>query len=269
MKCKHAQRGLLSTSGPRKLPADVLVHLDDCPACRAWQVRLQVIDCAVLRLPVPDSSDAKAAAIEQILEPATLSFRKPWWQHGTAWQRGLVAVAASALLLLVGGRAFRGATPKANATPPGDPILAQLLDRNLSFAKAPTVQKKVETLAALAQDLERETRALARVASAEELNTLANLYEDVVTQGLIIHAEDVEDDRVKVLLPIADQLFESSKSMTKLAQDVPPAAGPSLKKIAAAAGKANDALRQRTAATFNKNDKVARETPPPPREGQS
>src|SRR5436305_1810823 len=98
MKCQHAQRGLLSTSGPRKLAADVSAHLDTCPACKAWQVRLQAIDRAVARLPVPDSSDAKAAVIEQVLaEPATLRFRKPWWKQGTAWQRGMVGIAAGLL----------------------------------------------------------------------------------------------------------------------------------------------------------------------------
>ena len=67
---------------------------------------------------------------------------------------------------------------------------------------------------------------------------------------------------------IADRLFQSSKSVAQLAQDVPPAAAPSLKKIAAIAEKANQALRTKTAAILKEN-KVATDTPPPPREGQS
>ena len=110
MKCKHAQRGLLSTSGPRKLAAEVLAHLDECPACRTWHVRLQEIDRAVPRLPVPDSSDAKAAVIEQILaEPATLPFRKPWWKQGTASTRHCRCGRRSLPLIL--GQAFHECRP--------------------------------------------------------------------------------------------------------------------------------------------------------------
>jgi hypothetical protein len=266
MKCQHAQHGLLSTSGPRKLSAEVLAHLDGCTACKAWHVRLQEIDRAVPRLPVPDSSDAKAATIEEILQPITLPFEKPLWKRGKAWQRALVGIAASALLLVIGSRFFIGRTPNAVAAPAADPILAQLLNRNLSFAKATSTQAKVETLAALAQDLEDETRNLARVGSAEELETLADLYNDVVTKGLLAQAGDVPpDDCVKVLQPIADRLFQSSKNVAQLAQDVPPAAAPSLKKMAAIAENANQKLRKQT-----KDDKVTRDTPPtPPREGQS
>ena len=210
--------------------------------------------------------------IEQILaEPATLPFRKPWWKQGTAWQRGIVGVAASLLLLAILGQAFRGSAPQVSAAP-SDPVLAQILNRNLDFAKSTTArsaQKKVETFAALAQDLENETRNLARVASAEELGTLAELYDDVIRKGLLAQAGEVPpDDREKILLPIADRLFQSSKSVAQLAQDVPPAAAPSLKKMAAIAEKANQALRTKTAAILKEN-KVATDTPPPPREGQS
>src|SRR5262249_19004850 len=86
---------------------------------------------------------------------------------------------------------------------------------------------------------------LALVAHADDLQTLAKLYDEVLKRGIVEQAGQIRlEDRQKVLEPIADRLFKASQQEQQLAQEMPDKAGP-LKQMAQAADEANQKLRKR------------------------
>jgi hypothetical protein len=265
MKCKQAQQRLLATSGPRKVPAEVQVHVEQCARCRRWQLRLAEIDRMTPQLLLPSSGEAKAALLEQILasEPVMPRPARAGRIPGTAWQRALLGLAAGVLLVL-GVAVYRGGRPPEASGTPSDPLLASLLKHNLDLAKDPTPEKTMTTLAAVARDLDDQTRRLARVAGSEDLRSLAALYDDVVRKGMLVHADEVPEENKQVLKDIAEQLFATSREAGQLAKEVPPGAAVPLRAIADAARDGNTALRQKA-----KDSKLSRMSPSGAREGKS
>ena len=78
-------------------------------------------------------------------------------------------------------------SPPAKKTEPvtkasdGDKTLAgKLLELDMKLAQSDSPRERVETLAKLAQNLEGESRSLAKVAGPKDLQTLAKLYSKVV-----------------------------------------------------------------------------------------
>lgn len=246
MKCRHVQKTLIATSGRRKLSPEVHAHLDDCPRCRRWQTRLQELDDAVSKLPVPSSHGAKAAFVQRMFAgPAAPSRRWHEWIPGRPWQKIAVAVAVSLLLILIWSGVFtREGGSDRPAAPQADPLLAAVLQRHAELATAQSSTQRIRTLTNLSEDLDRETRNLARVARAEDLEALVILYENVVKKGIVTQADEVSpDDRSKLLAEIADRLFRTSQSAEQMAHDVPPAAADPLRRIARIARDANTVLR--------------------------
>jgi hypothetical protein len=245
MKCKQAQHRLLATSGGRHLPDEVTSHLTRCPRCRLWQNRLTQIDEAVKHLPRPSSRAAKDAFIAEFLTgPAVMPAPGPLWSRPAVRIGVMVVAAASILLLAFGiGPGFRGGRP---TTPGADPLLAAVMKHNAALATADTPQKKVQTLADLADDLHGNTRSLARVASGDDLATLARLYRDVVSVGIVTRADDIPAaERKEILFAIADRLFRTREHAAQLATDVPPAARPALLEISRVAEDADRQLRRK------------------------
>ena len=272
MKCRQALQRMLATSGRRKLSPEVLAHVQGCRRCQRWKSRLGAIDRAIPQLPVPDSQAAKADLIQQILAQPATTVAPPWRvRFGITWQRSLIAAAAVVLFaLLVSGVFNRERRPKQSAMPPDD-FLAEMVDRNISLATAATPQKRVEELAVLAERLEARTRGVARVAGASDLNDLADLYALVVKgdKGLVKRAGVVADDlaaadKIKLIDPIAERLLQTSQAAERMSGEVPPSAVESLKKIAATAREASQALRLKA-----REEKLADGRMPPGGEGKS
>ena len=248
MNCKHVLQRMLATTGSRKLSPEVLTHLDGCQRCQRWHARLGAIDRAVPLIPVPNSHAAKTAFVQRLLaEPSNATTPSSRNRISTVtWKR--VAATAISLAALVFAIAFiREALPPtiSKSAEPPDEFLAEVLDHGMILATAATPQKRVEELATLADRLDQRTRRVARVASADDLNEMARLYEMVVggDKGLVARAGKFEGDKAKVLNPIADRLLRSSQDVESMSREVPPSAMESLKKIAAVAREANQKLR--------------------------
>lgn len=272
MKCRQALQRMLATSGRRKLSPEVLAHVQGCRRCQRFKARLGVIDRAIPQLPVPDSQAAKADLIQQILAQPTTTVSPSWRvRFGITWQRSVIAAAALVLfVLLVSGVFNRERRPNQPPMPPDD-FLAEMVERNVSLATAATPQKRVEELAILADRLEARTRNVARVASADDLNDLADLYSLVVQsdKGLVKRAGAVAEDlpaadKVKLIDPIAERLLRASQEAERMSGEVPPAAVASMKKIAATARQASQTLRQKA-----REEKLADGRMPPVGEGKS
>jgi hypothetical protein len=246
MKCRQIQKTLLATSGRRKLSSEVSAHVDACDDCRRWQDRLTEIDQAVKQIRVPTSATARSNFVQTLLsETATPSSK---WYHqlpGRPWQRVVVAACASVMLILVWSGALTREGPAGKReSDPADPLLATMMQRHNELATAPTTNMRLQTLTRLSEDLDSETRNVARIAGTEDLQALANLYEDVVKKGIVVQADDVPaDDRPKLLTEIADRLFRTSQAAELLAADVPPGSADPLRRISRIARDANTLLR--------------------------
>jgi hypothetical protein len=247
MKCKHAQKTMLATSGRRKLSAEVLEHVADCARCKQWKSKLTAIDRGIFLIPTPSGAEAKAAFLAEFLHEPEIVPSSGWMLKlpGTRWQQALAGIAALVLVVL----AFSGVLKRERNIPVAstsatDPLLAKVMERNLTLATADTATKRVQTLSDLADDLDGQTRQLALVAHADDLQTLAKLYDEVLKAGIVKQAGEIRlEDRPKVLEPIADRLFKASQQEQQLAQEMPDKAGP-LKQMAQAADEANQKLRK-------------------------
>jgi hypothetical protein len=254
MNCRSLQRWLLQAEDPVRLPAEVREHLLECPACRRLQSRLVRIEQHAGRLPVPPST-AKADFVREFLAPARgAGFQPAAGAPGRLeayptrpWR--YVAAAAAAVLFLVGaGLALLALRPHTtpNETAPivNRPLLDSVLERDLRLAKAATQRERVEALAELAGDLHTETQILAPAATAEDLDALAQLYAQVVRDGLVPGAWSVpQTERREVLGPIARRLAETATAADQRARQVP-ASAPALLAIAQAARDGDGALRK-------------------------
>ncbi|HEV3145122.1 MAG TPA: hypothetical protein VGZ47_14630 [Gemmataceae bacterium] len=245
MKCKHAQKTLLATSGRRKLSAEVQEHVAECARCRQWKTKLTAIDRGVFLIPTPSGTDAKNAFLAEFLHEPVIE-PSPGWKlklPGTRWQQALAGIAAAVVLVL----AFSGVLKREHHIPvasssPADPLLAKVMERNLTLATTDSATKRVQTLSDLADDLDGQTRQLALVAHADDLQTLAKLYDEVLKAGIVKQAGEIRlEDRQKVLQPIAEQLFKASKRTEELAKKMPDKAEP-LKLMARSADEANQKL---------------------------
>jgi hypothetical protein len=245
MNCETLQRRLLKAEHPTRLPAQVQAHLASCPACREWQRQLVQLEEYVGHLPVPPST-AKTELV-RLLSARSAAASGPAAARSWNW-RLPAGLAAAVLLLAIGSWLLYLLRP---ASPPGDnsrvanrPLLDNLLERDLRLANAATQRERVEALADLADDLQGETRELALDAEVADLETLSQLYGQVVRDGILARAEALPAaERREVLRPIADRLLKAGKAADTLAQEVTSDVARPLKAIAQAAGDGHGKLQ--------------------------
>jgi hypothetical protein len=240
------QRRLLGLENPEQPTAEMQQHLADCASCQDWQRRLLQMEKNIGLIPVPESSFRREVFLER-LEQATVPFRERVKQT-SQWLRRraypLAGVAAALLVCVTVWWANRETpvAPVKKSAVAGKDLVTRLLDRDLKLAKAKTSQERVQELSNLAEELRGETRILATAADPGDLMKLAKLYGKVIDEGIIQRASALpEQERAKVLKPIADKLEKAGKEADELARQVPQAAG-SLELIAMAARRGNDKL---------------------------
>jgi hypothetical protein len=257
MNCKTVQRRLLALPNPARVPASVREHLAECRACREMQNHLAQIEQAVPALVVPSSSFAKAALLRKIRQGPT--FREKVAQSVEAipaafgrmgrWRLAGAGLAAAVLVMLLCWPLFRGPGPTPNndyarKLPDPDPLLASVLQRQLTLAEAKQTRQQVETLASLAGDLNGAVQGLARTTeSRDTLPDVSGWY------GLVVHAEVTRfgklafKDRKAVVAPLAQDLEKAAKQADALADEVgAPRGDHPLRKLATTAREAKSRL---------------------------
>lgn len=248
MNCKHARNLLLRSARPDEPAADVRTHLTVCAACREWQQRLLVIERNVPKVPVPPSR-TKVDFVKRITtldihkERArqAVPARRPSLFHRRPLILSVSLGLAAAVALVAVGLVFMQGKPQEAVK---GPLLERLLQRDLQLVSADTPRQRVETLAALANELYGETPALAKEGTAEDLKELALMFGQVVDQGIVKHAARLPAvERKSVLEPIAQQLERAQKNAEQLANRVPRESADALRKMADTARKASQALR--------------------------
>lgn len=245
MNCQTIKRRLLASEDPRRPGADLRGHLDACTDCRHWQQRLARTEAGLARLPAPPSN-ARAdllrrlreagpvprvgsAADSGILRPVRTLFDP---QYASRWRAIRAAVAAAVMLLFMGWLAVRGPRdgrhdPRVARAAP-DRLVERLVQSNVRLAGARSPRERVEDLGGLAAALQAETQAMARMLQRKDLLELAQLYQDVVSGGLVEQARALPAEERRVALAAAGRLARAVRDAEEVAQDVPAAADPLL-----------------------------------------
>jgi hypothetical protein len=279
MNCEALHSRLLGSEKPDRLTAEVAAHLKSCAACRKWQRRLVHLERNVALLPVAPAPRGKAEFVRQFvaaeLEPLsaereapsestngvttvqTWKFEKLATALRTSLQapratlnafpaparRRIAAVLAASLLLLAFGLWINSPTFPFTPKPP-DPLLASVVERDLRLAAAKSPSERVETLADLADDLQGSTRSLINHGQPDDLKALANLYEQVVRDGIVAQASSLSPaEKARLLKGIAQRLADAGDEAEKLIKVLPESSAAPLNIIVRAARDGDRDLR--------------------------
>jgi hypothetical protein len=271
MNCEALHSRLLGSEKPDRPTADLAAHLKTCAACRKWQRRLVHLERNVALLPVAPAPRGKLEFVRQFVAaeleslPAESEISSGSTNGATiihSWKfeklaaalrsslqvpratlnafpaparRRIAAVLAASLLLLAFGLWINSPTSPFSPKPP-DPLLATVMERDLRLAAAKSPSERVETLADLADDLQGSTRTLINVGQPDDLKALADLYEQVVRDGIVAQAKSLApEERVRLLEGIAKRLVEAGDEAEKLAKVLPESSAASLNIIIRAA----------------------------------
>jgi len=267
MNCQVVQNKILALPDPRLIPDPLRAHVAGCAACQAWAKQAARLEALLEQLPTPLApADKKDALIDDlargrpiITRPAATPARPSEHRESrvlTFLRRNaaLVGGLAAAVLVALGAWAlFHGNGPKPETAQPlpDDPFLKKVVQRDLAMAKADTPAKRLQVLGGLADDLSAQARALARVASPDELKDLARWYDKVVKDALMKQAENMNRqvamtpaEREAQFKSLAEKLGETAAETDKLVGEVPPEAKPALQKIADSARDGQQKLKK-------------------------
>jgi hypothetical protein len=249
MTCAAVRNRILALEDPREVPAKFREHLDGCADCLQWWHAAVRVEGLLERLPVPQPTQGKKAAVIEQLTAGDLVFPStPLPRTATATKldfRRLMPFAgiAAAVAVVVGAWVlFRGPKPQ---TPMVEvtkhPLLDSVVQRNVALAKAGTPAERLTALGGLADDIRGEARDLARVASPEDMKALAGWYEKLVRDGLVSQAEKMPPlamdpaAKASLLRDLAGRLADASKDSERLSKDAPPGAQEPLRRMAESA----------------------------------
>jgi hypothetical protein len=255
MNCASARNRLLALAEAASVPDPVAAHLTRCTSCRTWHDLLVRVDFALCAIPVPVSSGiikrdliAKFRTVaaprptrvaKPIKKPVVVPYvpRQPLGDRlARLWPAGLVAAA-----VLVGVLAWvsnRGGKEEATfAAAPRDPMLEAVVRAKVELDTADTRPKRLDVLDKLAAAIHEEATSLSKVTPGKEMESLAELYDKVVTQALVDAARHLSAEERKEFLPrYADRLSLAEQHANRLAAEAPKASERPLLDIAKAAG---------------------------------
>jgi hypothetical protein len=268
MNCDTARNRILGLPDPAAVPAPLSAHLDDCPACRAWHQLLTRVDGAIAATAPPASSGrAKRKLIEQFRgaaaataqpapkarppRPAPVSV--PTVQPATAkpsigerlarlWPASVVA--AAVLVGVLVWASFRGKSETMTvAAPRPDPFLEKVVLAKVKLDTAPDAAARLAVLDSLGADIHGEARTLSMVTPGAEMDSLARLYEQVVTDGLVEQARGLDANEKRTKLPLyVEHLRNAEQEANQWAAEAPPGSDRPLREIAKAAARGRTEL---------------------------
>jgi hypothetical protein len=123
---------------------------------------------------------------------------------------------------------FKKNDSKQPAVADGPTLTAKLVDCDLKLAAPESKRERVLALVEMAEALQHETQFLTRAKSAapaDAMNMLAKLYQQVVNDGILPHAQDLPaEERDEMLKNLAERLAKAERDALKLAKQVPASA---------------------------------------------
>jgi hypothetical protein len=239
MKCSDVRRHLGILEDLRRPTASVRDHLTGCSACRQWYRQLLRAEQDLPKLKVP-ASTGKTPFLDKVLSgavplgqptdtlvvwnPKSRDADSPFRNRG---QQKLALVTALAAGLLLFAAAFsalqwpQGGAP-GKPMPVVDPLTVKYLKPIEEKLKSAPATEKMETLAAVAQTVLRESLSLAQQPGTDDdLRALASWYRNVLQPQLVTQAGYLpRAERPDVLGKIAsefDQICADTEEAARIA----------------------------------------------------
>lgn len=257
MNCDLCRRYLLATEEPAQPTGPAALHLAGCPVCRAWHARLVAVEGDLTKLPVPDSSAARARFLRRVRGTTrrgpVIAPRR--WQPSVqerARRKLSVAMALAASLLVFAGGWWAWQQPQKPAAPQDSVARWEKEHVADPLRQAQSPRERVALLSRTAEDVQRDLfRAVdTKSTDADGLTYLAQCYRTVVETHLIREATALSeslnaDERREVLGPLVARLveMESMASQRASAQDTPKQSVAPLRAVAQAAAQGRDRIR--------------------------
>jgi hypothetical protein len=253
MNCHALRRRLLAAERPDRADAETSRHLDDCAACRSLRDRLVELERRLPDLPVPSADAAREACKRRLLdplpvgEPYLVPLRLPAELPRERGQRKLaVAIAlVAALLLLVIGVALwpRGGKARPTVVEESD-LSVRRAKRDQRVAEVYTERERVDVLAAIAEELRTEARAIPVGDPARKMPTLTRFYGEVVRDDLPAMVKRLPaQQRAAVIEALAEQLRSAESELQRQAAARNLGPNDPLLELAAASREGHDRLR--------------------------
>jgi hypothetical protein len=263
MNCDTVRNRVMALPDPAGLPGPLAAHLAGCPGCEAWHRLLVRVEAAVAATAPPAGpARAKRQLVGQFREqePAapkppvkTPAKAKPAKPAGTVvpaperqsvgerlarlWPAGLVAAALLAGVLVWSSLRGKPDGPTVAALPP-DPFLERVVSAKVKLDSAPDAAGRLAALDTLERTIHAEATTLSKVTPGADMEALARMYEQVVTEGMVEQARLMSDDERKAKLPAyQNRLAAAQQVATRLIDEAPPESVRPLKGIATAAEK--------------------------------
>lgn len=249
MNCQTIQNKVLALPDPRKVPEPLRTHLDACPACLGWWHQAVRLERLLEQLPAPiPPADKKAVLVEELNTAGPIIKSVPTAGRGTAPARQFLTrrtaayaggLAAAVLVAIGVARLFTSPPPgKPDVVVlPRHPLLEKIVQRDVALAREASPEERLKILGGLADDLLAETQSLARVASPEDLDELAETFHMVVNDGIVTRAQKLPlrltpDQRAALLAGLADRLARAGTQAEQIRRESPPGSQPALQRIA-------------------------------------
>jgi hypothetical protein len=247
-RCEEIQNLILALANPAEPTPELQAHLAHCPACRDVQRRAARLEGLIARLPVPDSSAARETLLARLEhQPQTpMRFR-------TRRQKvyALAGLAAAILLTITAVRVFpsRNQPVEEIAERPRHELLGQQMKYLGQLAQVNNPTDRLSIWLAWAGDVRAESRAIHKVAPAEDLALLSSLFEKAVQRGVLTQASLLPrtmppEERRQLLNPAVLQLEETEREAAELARTAPNPARPYFLKMAQQAREASVSLKK-------------------------
>jgi len=237
MKCEACQNAILASERPTRPTAEVREHLAGCAACQTVQKKAARLDDLLTRLPAPDAFRAKAKLMAKLNQStlAVPSSRVLWIRK---WLLNPIPGVAALVVLGVGGFFYfnKKAPQPEMAQKPRHELLTKEMGNVVRLAKADSAPDRLQVWTEWATDIRGETRDLYKVAQADELGSLARMYDRAVTDGIVKQAKmlpqhmDIEEKQ-KLLKTADAKLAEAGAEAERLLAEAPPQAQKPLKQI--------------------------------------
>jgi hypothetical protein len=249
MNCETTRNRLLSEPSPIRVPAELRPHLAECTVCRDYALKLGEMNKRIRGLPVPPSDLRKIAYLES-LKPAGGSrtmprLGRPFWKVAAKPLAGLAAAIAVGFGLWSMTSRKQG-IPEATAH--RHDLLRKVVATNAQLAKTTDPRKRIDTLSELAADLRTETAEVLLASRQEDVDALAGMFEEVVSEGIVVQAKQLDPlkvapgERKAILNAAADRLAAAADDANALARNAPPYAKAGLARIQEAASKGRTQL---------------------------
>jgi hypothetical protein len=263
MNCDTLRNRVMALPDPATLPAPLAEHLSGCAGCEAWHRLLVRVEATVAATAPPaGSARAKRQLVAQFREPAppapkpatktsakANSARPPGTvvpapgrqsvgeRLARLWPAGLVAAALLAGVLVWSSLRGKPDGPIVAAMPP-DPFLEKVVTAKVKLDSAPDAAGRLAALDVLERTIHEEATTLSKVTPGVDMDALARMYEQVVTEGMVEQARLMSDDEKKAKLPsYKNRLAEAQQVATRLIDEAPPESVRPLRGIAKAAEK--------------------------------